>query len=746
MKNLFTLLLLAVSVLTARAIPAFPYPQTITQPDGSSVTIVMHGDENFNYATTIDGYTVTWNQEGCVVYAKIENNEIKPTGIVAHDAGSRTASDKEYLRSVGKTALPATGSIEAAIASHKAPRHKLSTWDISKFHGLVVLVQFKDRPFLYSNTRELFNNMINGDGYTGYYDSIHSKQVDCTGSVHDYFNENSKGNFAPYFDVVGPVVVDYAQTSPQQANYASSIFTAALKQVDSTVDYSKYDTNGDGVVDMVYFIVSGGGSHAGNNSRYLWPHASIFSGLRLDGVSFGRYACSTELYGLESQKQLDGIGTICHEFSHVLGLDDHYDVDYATSGYSSHPNHWDLMAAGSYNGESRTPAGYNLYERWALGWSTPQVVESRGVRKVYPLQESNAGYRINSQLTDEYFLIENRQATRWDAALPGNGLLVWRVDSTSATAWTSNKVNNNPDHNYFELVRAAEHDTIVTSGVKSYTLAVDGKWDPFPGSAGVDSLVNATSKPHINSWTGLKTEWTLKNIKTGNGYMTFNAVRDPISTYVETFETMPLTTADTTGMQGTFSKWDFTKAIVAEPEAGWCDGTKAAGLLKGGDIHTTVAVNEAVNTMSFNYYNPTSSAAVVRCYYSTNGGTTWTNAKTYSGTTYLRVNAQSASEGEFQIGTTEPVLLKISLFSGSSSSYSYVDNVTVKYESHGDDDTLEGDVNADGTVDVSDVTSLINKVLGLASYDDAVCDINTDGDIDVSDVTALVNLVLSSKQ
>ncbi len=746
MRKLFTLLLLAAAVLTARAIPAFPYAQSITQPDGSMVTIVMHGDENFNYATTSDGYTVTWNPEGYVVYAQIENNEIKPTSIVARDAQSRTASDEDFLRSVGKMALPATGSIEAAVASRKAPRHKLSTWDISKFHGLVILVQFNDRPFLYSNTHELFNNMINGNGYTGYYDSIHSKQVDCTGSVHDYFNENSNGNFAPYFDVVGPVEVDYAQTHPQQATNARSIFTAALKQVDSTIDYSKYDTNGDGVVDMVYFIVSGGGSHAGNNSSYLWPHASTFSGLRLDGVSFGRYACSTELYGLENRKQLDGIGTICHEFSHVLGLDDHYDVDYATSGYSSHPNRWDLMAAGSYNGESRTPAGYNLYERWALGWSTPQVVASRGVRKVYPLQESNAGYRINSQLADEYFLVENRQPTRWDAALPGNGLLVWRVDSTSTTAWTSNKVNNNPDHNYFELVRAAEHDTIVASGVKSYTLAVDGKWDPFPGSAGVDSLVNATSKPHINSWTGLKTEWTLKNIKTGNGYMTFNAVKDPISAYIETFETMPLTTADTTGVQGTFSKWNFTQAIVAEPGAGWCDGTKAAGLLKGGDIHTTVPVSQAVNTMSFNYYNPTSSAAVVRCYYSTNGGTTWTNAKTYSGATYLRVNSQSTSEGEFQIGTTEPVLFKISLFSGSSSSYSYVDNITVKYESHESDDTLAGDVNADGKVDVTDVTALINKIIGLASYDDATCDINTDGDIDVSDVTALVNLVLSSKQ
>ncbi len=744
MKKIFTLALLLMAALAMQAIPALPYPQLITQPDGTTVTVTMHGDEYFNFATTADGYTVTWDEQGRVVYAQVVNNEIVPTTLVAHDATARSASDQAFLQSVGKMALPEQADIAAA-TSKKAARKRLTTWDISKFHGLVILVNFNNRTFLSSDPQSQFNSMINGEGYTGYQDTIHNNWVSCTGSVHDYFNENSNGNFAPYFDVVGPVNVDYSQSYPQQANNARTLFTAALRQADSLVDYSKYDTNGDGVVDMVFFIVAGGGSHAGNNSSYLWPHASSFTSLKLDGVSFGRYACSTELYGLERDKQLDGIGTICHEFSHVLGLDDHYDVDYATNGYSSHPGSWDLMAAGSYNNESRTPAGYNLYERWALGWTTPQVVDSRGARRVYPLQESNAGYRINSQVSGEYFLIENRQPTRWDAALPGYGLLVWRVDSTSETAWTSNRVNNNPSHNYFELIRAAQHDTIVTSNNRNYTVAVDGAWDPFPGTGGVDSLVNASSKPTISSWTGLKTEWTLRNIMNQSRYMSFNAVRDPISTYTETFETMPVTTGDTTGVQGIFSKWDFTKAIVATPDSGWCTGAQAAGLLRGGDVHMTDAIAYPISTVTFNVYNPTSNAAVVRCYYSTNGGTTWTSANTFSGSTYLRVNSQSTGTGEFQIGTTSPALIKVSLFSGSSTSYSYVDDITINYEKGNNDDFLLGDINGDGLVNVSDATALINTILGTSSYDTMLCDINADTNIDVSDVTSLVNIILTSK-
>ena len=55
---------------------------------------------------------------------------------------------------------------------------------------------------------------------------------------------------------------------------------------------------------------------------------------------------------------------------------------------------------------------------------------------------------------------------------------------------------------------------------------------------------------------------------------------------------------------------------------------------------------------------------------------------------------------------------------------------------------ITGDINGDGEVNVSDVTALINKILGSSTYSDAVCDINGDGEINVSDVTALINLIL----
>ena len=56
---------------------------------------------------------------------------------------------------------------------------------------------------------------------------------------------------------------------------------------------------------------------------------------------------------------------------------------------------------------------------------------------------------------------------------------------------------------------------------------------------------------------------------------------------------------------------------------------------------------------------------------------------------------------------------------------------------------IKGDVNSDGKVDVSDVTSLVNVILSLSDSPKEVCDINADGNVDVTDVTALVNIVLN---
>ncbi len=55
-----------------------------------------------------------------------------------------------------------------------------------------------------------------------------------------------------------------------------------------------------------------------------------------------------------------------------------------------------------------------------------------------------------------------------------------------------------------------------------------------------------------------------------------------------------------------------------------------------------------------------------------------------------------------------------------------------------------GDINGDSTVNVTDVTALINKILGSASYDDTVCDVNHDGAINVTDATSTINIILGT--
>ena len=56
--------------------------------------------------------------------------------------------------------------------------------------------------------------------------------------------------------------------------------------------------------------------------------------------------------------------------------------------------------------------------------------------------------------------------------------------------------------------------------------------------------------------------------------------------------------------------------------------------------------------------------------------------------------------------------------------------------------TPMGDINGDGTVDVSDATALINHILGTATFPIEVCDLNADGEINVTDVTTLITHLL----
>lgn len=569
-KIAFILYMLTLVVCQSIAVPAYRGAVKITQPDGSQVTLQLHGDEWLHFSTTSDGFSVVKNQQGYYVYAALRDGKLEPTTQVAHDAEARGTAEQTFLAGVEKYLTPEMSEQTAkmkeemvqrqqqTLAKRRAAGSRAAQYDYNNFKGLVILVEFNDKTFSRDDYATIANDMFNQENYTGYYDTNGVKQT-YTGSVRDYFSDNSGGKFKPQFDIYGPYTINYSQYDAKGLDNSAQLVYAAVNAADADINYKNYDRDNDGVVDMIYFVFAGNGAnYTGNDSRLYWPHRSVvynpsnYYWVYKDGVRLNDYASSVELYGYTAQPSsvtIDGIGTICHEFSHVLGLPDFYDTDYEKSGgESNHPGLWSVMAGGSYENIGRTPVGYSLYERYSVGFTDePQKIEAEGSFTLNPLYSSQTGYRIDSSVDNEFFLLENRQknAFKWDAYLPGSGMLVHRVDRTNTSVWDGNTINCSPSHNYYEVVRA---------GGDSYGYATAA--DLFPGTRHVTSLNNATSPANLKTWAGESTQWGLKNIAmSSSGIITFN-VED---TYVLKSLTLPATIE-------TFVGVSMTLTAVPDPE------------------------------------------------------------------------------------------------------------------------------------------------------------------------------------
>ncbi|MBO7590219.1 MAG: M6 family metalloprotease domain-containing protein [Prevotella sp.] len=532
MKRLSTaILMLTFMTISMMAVPANRKAVNVTQPDGTTVTIQLLGDEWQHFNTTTDGYSVVKNQQGYYVYAEKKNGELKATQMVAHNAQERKANEQAFLQNMKKYQAPdmtpaianMKKRVEAIGAQRRAQGNRATNYE--NFKGLIVLIQYNDKEFSREDYPTIANNMVNQENYTGFDNNQR------TGSVRDYFTDNSEGKFQPQFDVVGPYTVNYSQYDGR--NNSSQILVDAINAANPDIDFSQYDGDGDGIVDLVFFILAGNGANYGGNDENLWwPHRAVIFDeekyntgknpyIYKDGVLLWDYASSTELCGWTQQPstvKIDGIGTICHEFSHVLGLPDFYDADYEGSGgQSNDPGDWSLMASGSYLNNSNTPIGYSLYERYMAGFIDDiETISQPGNYTLEPLANNQKGYRLNTPESKEFFVMENRQknAFKWDAYLPGDGMLVHRVDLSNEGIWQANKVNADPEHNYYELLRA--------DGVKGGASASD----PFPGSKNVHELTNVSSPYNLKTWTGKDNQFGVFNIqKTTDGNITFTIDR-----------------------------------------------------------------------------------------------------------------------------------------------------------------------------------------------------------------------------
>lgn len=502
MKKIISSLLLCLACgAAAFAAPAYPKPRKVVQPDGTVITIIAHGDEHFHYLTTPDGTVVEKGSDGFY----------------------RPAVDQDRAKQA-----PTRG--KRALRPIQDRPEKVSG---KPFRGLVLLVNFNDRKFSRGNdeAHDFYDQMLNQKGFTGYTDKLEGKMT-FTGSMRDYFSDNSLGQFVPQFDVVGPIDVNISQYDIDGVNNAYEIHEKVLQQADSQVDFSRYDSDGDGVADMVYILYAGYSSnYQGNDERLVWPHAGDmrdqgdeFPAPVLDGVTIGRFASSAELYGwsAEGSIALDGIGVMVHEFSHVLGFMDHYDT---SNGYQEHPNTWDVMAAGNYSEDfNRTPCAYNSYEKYTAGFITPTFLNDMAGERVTldNNERSSDACMIRCLQSQVIFTMENRQPVKWDKYLTGHGLLVWRIDSVYPQLWKQNAVNVTA-RPCFRLVRACGTQGNVLIGVE------DTDFDPFPGTRHTTELDNDDDAASLVSYDGIPSPVVLRSIAEQDGIISFSVEEDTLA-------------------------------------------------------------------------------------------------------------------------------------------------------------------------------------------------------------------------
>ncbi len=446
MKHLFILTLLLISSLNAVSAPAFPGIINKIQPNGEIIQLKLIGDEHYSMFTTPDGYPVILSSDNFFYYAQ-ESNGIFTAS--THRIETERSSDVDnFLKHVDK------GSPLQKVKSQRSKSQYFST-KIQKAgsfpsegtaKGLVLLVEYSDVKFDPNHTNAVFDKQINQANYS---------ENGCTGSVRDYFVDQSHGVFEPSFDVVGPITLpnpmSYYGRNGNDGNDvapANMVLDACeIANKSYNINFKDYDNSNSGYVDLIYVIYAGYAEAQGGPSTSIWPHAwdvRAIKNIQLDGVTLASYACSSELSGNRGSN-LDGIGTVAHEFSHCLGLPDTYDVNYSGNfGMGS----WDIMCGGSYNNGSKTPAGYSAYEKASIGWIDITELKHSGEITLQSIESSKDAYSItNPSNPNEQYIFENRQPVKWDKYLPSRGLMITHIDYDER-AWAYNQVNTGIDQRW----------------------------------------------------------------------------------------------------------------------------------------------------------------------------------------------------------------------------------------------------------------------------------------------------------
>lgn len=454
----------------------------------------------------------------------------------------------------------------------------------------VILVNFKDAKFTIKEPKKAFEQIFNGEKQE---DLGNGNQRNYK-SVAKYFNDMSNGAFTPKFKVYDPVTVNQDETYYGGTNTKGgdenprALVADALKLVESQVtdeDLKSFSSDGK-TIDCVYIVYAGYGNNEVEDGTTVWANTWTTGGATLGGKSVRWYTMSPELspVKIDNSGKIDndngtissvsGIGVICHEFSHSLGLPDMYPT--AKSAYldNQEMEYWDLMDGGEYTYNGFCPTAYTAFEKEQMEWQVDiKTLDSdASVTMTTSTEQGGRAYKIvNPQNDKEYLMLEYIQRKGWNKHLFGNGLLVYHVCLPSETLDLGTHLNNAPGYPGMAVVPAdgacLASPSYIKANEKDYGNSLYG--DLFPGTGNlqgqnVTELSDTNKQPNFCWYNAAKTEKlntnkAIKNVKYDNGVLTFDYVNDVASGILPVWGDKQATDGRVYSINGAYLGDDITK-------------------------------------------------------------------------------------------------------------------------------------------------------------------------------------------
>ena len=434
---------------------------------------------------------------------------------------------------------------------------------------LTILAAFQDVDFTVNTPVQAFEQYLSGDRQV----NLGNMNQLNVASVRQYYEICSHGQFSPQFDVVGPVTLPQKMAYYGGSNASGSddrfydVCNDALTQAKPLVsDWSIYDNDQDGRIELVCIIFAGYGQNQGGADSTIWAKAAVQNIKVDDKLRVSRFNCCSELFApakgdtYDYSQYINGTGVFIHEMSHCMGLPDLYATQSRAYVNNQGMETWSVMDYGLYNYNGFAPCPFTAWEQEVMGWTEIEEVEggrlmvdgeglmAEGgrltvegggwkVEGLLPLIEGGKAYKIvNADNDRDYIVMENVQKTGLNRYASGHGLLVYHVNYPSNSVNMTDAPNNNPGRPSVAVVPAG--GLLISSYLRG-----DGKeysrqeWAaslaacPFPGTKNVSSLTPQMELPNYcfyDGSTAKSTGYMLSDITedTGAGTVSFSVATD----------------------------------------------------------------------------------------------------------------------------------------------------------------------------------------------------------------------------